>query len=168
MISKKIAMLGSWGVGKTSLVRQFVHNVFEDKYLATLGVKVDTKVVAVESSEVKLMLWDIAGAEDNFSVPMHYIKGSAAFLLVIDGSRSDSLQAAADLADKVYAEVASLPFLIAVNKNDLEWQIDLEQVENAFAHFQTAPLILSTSAKSGENVEAAFSQITKLLAEAGL
>ncbi|MFT5571234.1 MAG: GTPase SAR1 family protein [Cryomorphaceae bacterium] len=41
MISKKVALLGTWGVGKTSLVRHFVHSVFEQKYLSTLGVKVD-------------------------------------------------------------------------------------------------------------------------------
>ena len=63
MIAKKVAMLGMWGVGKTSLVQQFVHSLYDEKYHTTLGVKVDKKVVDLDDgTTVNLMLWDIAGA----------------------------------------------------------------------------------------------------------
>ena len=65
MIQKKVCMLGGTGVGKTSLVSQFVTSLFSDSYMTTIGVKVDKKVVAVEDREVTLVLWDIYG-EDEF------------------------------------------------------------------------------------------------------
>lgn len=158
MISKKVAMLGMWGVGKTSLVRQFVHSSFDDKYLSTLGVKVDKKVVHLETQDVNLMLWDIAGAEDKFSVPMHYIKGAAAFLLVVDGTRQESLDSARDLVKKIELEIGDLPFVVAVNKSDLEWQITIDQVAATFK-VDT----FSTSAKTGENVELLFTRLAERL-----
>ncbi|MFT5655355.1 MAG: small GTP-binding protein [Arenicella sp.] len=68
MISKKIVMIGAWGVGKTSLVRQYVDSVFSEKYHSTIGVKVDKKVLQVDEQELTMVLWDIAGAEEHFPV----------------------------------------------------------------------------------------------------
>jgi len=161
MIKKKVVMLGAWGVGKTSLVRQFVQHVFDEKYLSTLGVKIDKKRVNVLGQEVDLVLWDIAGAEDHFSVPMHYVKGAAGYLLIIDGTRRASLETARDLVKLVEQEVGQLPFVVVVNKSDLEWELDAAAVEAAFeGHNQPC---FSTSAKTGENVEEIFSTITEKL-----
>ncbi|NND81330.1 MAG: GTP-binding protein [Gammaproteobacteria bacterium] len=159
MIKKKIVMLGSWGVGKTSLVRQFVENVFEDKYLSTLGVKVDTKQVQVDGKEIKLMLWDIAGAEDNFSVPMNYLKGAAGCLLVVDGTRKESLQTALELKTLVEKEIGALPFVVAANKSDLQWQLSNADLEDAFP--KPTDRWFSTSAKTGQNVEALFQEMAE-------
>jgi small GTP-binding protein len=78
VIQKKIALLGAPGVGKTSLVRRFVESLFDEKYLTTIGVKVDKKTVQVRGQDVLLMIWDIAGAEESFSVPISLPKISAA------------------------------------------------------------------------------------------
>jgi small GTP-binding protein len=64
MIQKKVCMLGTSGVGKTSLVAKFVHSIFSDKYLTTVGVKIDKKTVTVDGNEVMLMIWDLAGDDD--------------------------------------------------------------------------------------------------------
>lgn len=65
-LKKKICMLGTHGVGKTSLVRHFVHSIFDDHYLSTIGVKIDRKTVQLDEVEVTMVLWDIAGEEDFF------------------------------------------------------------------------------------------------------
>lgn len=161
MINKKVAMLGTWGVGKTSLVRQFVHSVFEEKYLSTLGVKVDKKSVTVNNQDVNLMLWDIAGAEDNFSVPMHYVKGAAGYLIVIDGTRHESLEAALDLVELIESKIGNLPFVVAVNKSDLEWQLSGDEIDAALANYNHT--WFATSAKTGENVEAVFNAMAEKL-----
>jgi len=64
MIKKKIVMLGSFAVGKTSLVQRFVNSIFSEKYLTTIGVKIDQKIVNVNDKEVNLLLWDIHGEDD--------------------------------------------------------------------------------------------------------
>lgn len=163
MISKKIAMIGSWGVGKTSLVRQFVDSVFSEKYHSTIGVKIDKKVLSVDGQELTMVLWDIAGAEKNFSVPLHYVKGAAGYLLAIDGTRRDSLNAAVDIVEEIEKGIGSLPFITVVNKSDLDWELSDSEIDSAFSKFDQQ--WLATSAKSGENVEAAFAALARQVLE---
>ena len=88
MIEKKICMLGASGVGKTSLVSRFVSSIFSDKYLTTVGVKVDKKVVAVDDTQVTLLLWDIYGQDEFQTVKPAYLRGASGYLLVADGTRA--------------------------------------------------------------------------------
>jgi len=162
MIQKKVAMLGYFGVGKTSLVRQFVSSLFDDKYLATIGVKVDKKVVEAAGEQVQLMLWDIAGAEERFSVPLSFVRGSSGILLVVDGTRPDTLERALELEGRVREELGRLPLVVALNKADLTdaWRLDPSQIA------RLEPLggpILRSSARTGEGVEEAFLALAEQL-----
>ena len=87
MIQKKICLLGGFGVGKTSLVSRFVHSIFSDKYLTTVGVKIDKKRVDLGSQQVDLVIWDIYGEDDFQKVRMSYLRGASGYLLVADGTR---------------------------------------------------------------------------------
>ena len=97
MIQKKICMLGATGVGKTSLVSRFVSSIFSDKYLTTVGVKIDKKTVTVEARTVTLVLWDIYGEDAFQSVRASYLRGAAGYLLVADGTRQLTLDTARSL-----------------------------------------------------------------------
>ena len=88
MIQKKICMLGAFAVGKTSLVQRFVKSLFSDRYLTTVGVKIDKKIVTVGDTEVSLVLWDLAGEDEFQSVQTSYLRGASGYLLVIDGTRA--------------------------------------------------------------------------------
>src|SRR5258706_9379064 len=111
MLKKKICMVGYYGVGKTSLVSQFVNHLFADKYQTTVGVKVDKKIVEVEGREVTLMLWDVAGEEDNAPVKLSHVRGSSGYLLVVDGRRRKTLEAALSIQQRVETEIGPCPFL---------------------------------------------------------
>jgi len=162
MISKKVAMLGMWGVGKTSLVQQFVNSIYDDKYLSTLGVKVDKKVVSVGDQDLTMMLWDIAGAEDHFSIPLHYVKGSAGYLLVLDGTRKASLEVGLELVKMITEGIGDIPFVPVVNKSDLDWELSDDEIDAAFADYPCE--WLKSSAKTGENVDLAFQTLaTRML-----
>ena len=160
MIQKKICMVGSFGVGKTSLVARYVKSIFSDKYLTTLGVKIDKKSLSVDGEEVNLMLWDLAG-EDALTVikPMQ-LRGASGYILVADGCRASTLDAAIDLQSRVEAELGSLPFTCVVNKVDLRdsWEVD----DTALDRLRTLgwPFLL-TSAKSGEGVEALIQSLAE-------
>lgn len=160
MIQKKIALIGSAGVGKTSLVRRFVSSIFDDKYLTTIGVKIDKKVVEVGGQEVTLMLWDIAGAEEHFSIPSSYIRGAAGYLLVVDGTRPETAAAALELNAQIASDVGILPHLVVINKADLELQ--LAPGDAAVAALGGLS-VLVTSAKTGDGVDAAFTQLAGAL-----
>ena len=159
MITRKVAMVGHWGVGKTSLVRQFVSQQFGEKYLATLGVKIDKKVVELDDETVNIVLWDIAGSEDDFSVPMHYVKGAAGYLLVVDQTRPDTLLSAKDLATAIGKEAPDMKCVVALNKSDLDAEISPDDLANA----KLADDWFHTSAKTGDGVEEAFAALARKL-----
>lgn len=155
MLKKKICMLGYYGVGKTSLVSQFVNHLFADKYQTTVGVKVDKKTVQVGDREVTLMLWDVAGEEDNAPVKLSYVRGANGYLLVADGLRGKTLDAAVSIQQRVEAEIGRHPFLLLANKADERagWEVQ----DSALAQLQARGwTVLETSAKTGANVEQAF------------
>lgn len=155
MIQKKIAMLGMYAVGKTSLVQRFVHSRYDEKYHTTIGVKVDTKEITIRDQEVMLLLWDIAGAEDYFTVPTSYIRGAAGYMLVIDGTRSETLERGLELISQVENSLGKLPFVTLLNKSDLsdQWQLQDEDIAKLTAQ-GCEPL--RCSARTGEGVETAF------------
>ncbi|MBI9086476.1 MAG: GTP-binding protein [Desulfobacterales bacterium] len=159
MIQKKICMLGSFAVGKTSLVRHYVKGMFSEKYLTTVGVKIDKKQVTVENRQVNLILWDLAGEDDFQRVQRSYLRGTSGYLLVADGTRRETIDMALTLQNRAEQELGAVPFLLLINKADLtdEWDMDdiqLDQLkENGWR-------MMLTSAKTGENVEAAFTELT--------
>lgn len=162
MIKKKICMLGSFAVGKTSLVQQFIHSKFSEKYLTTIGVKIDQKLVSLDGQEVLLLLWDIHGEDEFQKIPTSYLKGTSGFFLVLDGTRS----ATAAVAEKILAlarnTVGEVPFLLLINKSDLKNQWEFDQSDLGSLALQ-AKAIIETSAKTGEGVEEAFTALTKAL-----
>ena len=103
MIQKKICMLGGFAVGKTSLVSRFVSSIFSDKYLTTVGVKIDKKPVSVDGRDVTLMLWDIYGQDDFQTVQPSQLRGMAGYLLVVDGTRRATLDVARQLQAEGHA-----------------------------------------------------------------
>lgn len=160
MLQKKICMLGSFAVGKTSLVRRYVESIYSDVYQTTVGVKVDKKVVQVNSTELTLVLWDLYGEDEFQKMRWSYLRGSAGYLLVADGTRRATLDKAVLLDERVREEVGDIPFVFVVNKSDLveDWKLDAP-LEAQFA--AKAWSVLRCSAKTGENVEEAFTQLAR-------
>jgi small GTP-binding protein len=158
MIQKKLALLGAAGVGKTSLVRRFVDSIFDDTYLTTIGVKVDKKPVRVGETDLTLMIWDVAGAEEHFSVPSSYVKGASGFLLVVDGTRPDTLATAVRIVDQMDRDLGRLPFVLVLNKADLTdaWRVTADDVRTLEAR---SLAVMQSSAKTGDGVETAFQRL---------
>jgi len=155
MLQKKICMLGSFAVGKTSLVRRFVESIFSPEYFTTVGAKVDKKDVEVAGKKMTMVLWDLYGEDDFQKIRWSHFGGAFGFLLVADGTRRATLDKAIELEEKARAAVGVLPFVFVINKSDLadEWEIDNEAQASLAAKGWK---ILHTSAKTGEGVEAAF------------
>ncbi|MEM9387365.1 MAG: Rab family GTPase [Pseudomonadota bacterium] len=158
----KICLLGDVGVGKTSLVTRFVHGGYSADYLTTVGVKIDTKVVEPpRGSTVKFVIWDIAGTEALSSIDRTYTRGASGFFLVADGTRPASLEVAAGLHDQLDDELKALPFVPIINKRDLA----AELTDESMARWRQAGFgAITTSARTGENVEFAFAQLAMQIA----
>ena len=163
MIQKKICMLGASAVGKTSLVRRFVHSIFSERYHTTVGVKIDKKVMSVDGTDMTLMLWDLHGEDEFQSVRVSYLRGSSGHLVVADGTRPDTLARAYSLQTTIDKGV---PFVLILNKADLEdeWAIEDSELEEAKRRNWT---ILRTSAKTGDGVREAFLSLARRMLQGG-
>lgn len=155
MIQKKICMLGTFAVGKTSLVQRFVQSIYSDKYHTTVGVKIDKKQVQVGDAEMMLLLWDVEGAETAHDLRKSYLRGAAGYLLVADGTRHETFYKALEIQTRAQETVGEVPFLFLINKADLfdQWTVDPRETE---ALRQKRWQIVETSAKTGAGVEEAF------------
>ena len=164
MIQRKVCMLGGFAVGKTSLVSRYVSSLFSDKYLSTVGVKIDKKQVDVDGKAVTLMLWDIYGQDEFQSVQQTQLRGMAGYLLVVDGTRRATLETARQMHQKATEAVGPVPFILLINKADLaaQWEID-EQL--MFKLVEQGWRVIRTSAKTGEGVDEAFMALAKAMVQ---
>lgn len=162
MIEKKICMLGSFAVGKTSLVTRFVTSIFSDRYLTTIGVKIDKKMVSCDGRDMTLILWDIHGDDEFQRIRTSYLRGASGYLLVVDGTRRDTLVTAMGLRDTILQTLGEVPFVLLFNKADLidDWDIDAATIESCR---QRGWSVIITSAKTGQGVEEAFVTLAQRL-----
>ena len=161
VIQKKICMLGSFAVGKTSLVSHFVSGVFSDKYLTTVGVKIDKKTIRAGDQDLNLVLWDLHGEDEFQKVQDSYLRGSAGCFLVVDGTRPATFDWALYLQDKAETILGNVPVVFLLNKVDLVDQWELPGNYEEDLRGKGVPYF-RTSAKTGEGVEAAFQTLGEL------
>lgn len=153
-------MLGATAVGKTSLVRRFVESMFSEKYQATIGVKIDRKLVELDDTQVSLLLWDLQGEDDLQKVRMSYLRGAAGLVFVADGTRPETVETARGIQQSAVETIGEVPAVLLLNKSDLSenWMVD-----DALVH-GSGPVgltVFRTSARTGDNVDAAFTELVR-------
>jgi small GTP-binding protein len=171
-LKSKVCLLGEKAVGKTSLIRRYVLNMFDDHYITTIGTKVSKKEIRVFQPEqdrvidVDMTVWDIMG-EKGFRELLReaYFYGANGILAVCDVTRRKTLDDLDDWIDGVEAVAGRVPILVVVNKADLlkEAQVTEREITQVARAFESDYIL--TSAKTGENVEEAFRKIGALVAE---
>jgi small GTP-binding protein len=161
MIQKKVCMIGVYGTGKTSLVQQYVHSRFSEKYHSTVGVKIDRKVLEVIGEPITLVLWDIAGKEGDEEVPASYVRGAHGVIFVADFTRRETWDELPAFDQLVQGAAGSVPIVVALNKADLTAQrVIRPEDEKKFANQWD---IVHTSAKTGQGVEDIFQRLARAM-----
>lgn len=172
-VNKKVCLLGDFAVGKTSLVRRFVYNLFDEKYISTIGVKVSRKAITVSNEgkviELVMMLWDLAGSEEFDRVRTSYLRGASAAILVCDLTRPESLDNLSLYVKELRAVRPAAELVLAANKSDLieQWQasqlplLDVEAVGREASRLGAKCFF--TSAKTGAGVDEMFRELGQLL-----
>ncbi len=156
-ISKKIILIGNFGVGKTSLVRQFVHQKFSDEYLTTLGVKIDKKNVEINDTSVNMIIWDIAGEVSQTKVPTSYYLGSHGIIYVFDLTRPSTFQNVEDDLNYIQKLLPNVPICFTGNKKDLLTEEELQETIKVIPR----EVNFFTSALTGESIEEMFQYIAE-------
>ncbi|MEL6816743.1 MAG: Rab family GTPase, partial [Cyanobacteria bacterium J06598_3] len=129
-----------------------------DKYQTTVGVKIDKKLVETPAATINMILWDIHGEDEFQNVRMSYLRGAAAYLLVIDGTRRASLDVALNLRAKVSENLGNIPFVTVINKCDLQSEWEITEQDIAMLKSKGFDL-LPTSAKTDIGIERCFGKL---------
>jgi len=175
LVKMKVCMVGEAAVGKTSLVRRFVLDIFNEAYAATLGARVTKRELHFQGLEipkhvrVDMTLWDIMG--ERFvrdELRESYLLGAQAVIAVADVARPSTLDALETWIDWVRNAVGDVPVVYAVNKIDLLPELmkrpNDEEIEQTFGMKDV--MWFYTSAKTGQGVEGVFTAVAKqVLAE---
>ena len=166
----KLCIFGDGGVGKTTLIRRFSEEIFEENMLMTIGADFSVKNVDIEGRTITLRIWDFAG-EERFRVLLPaFAKGADGGIFMYDTTRYSSLSQTKDwLSIFEYfgsGEKGKIPIIMVGGKIDLEEKrsvtpeeaLELANSYSLYGHYEC-------SSKTGENVENIFKSIAKIMIE---
>lgn len=172
-VMAKAVLVGDKAVGKTSLVRRYVLDQFDDRYLLTLGAKVTKKVEAVDLPDndlhvsLELNVWDIMGQAGFRELAKEaYFHGSRGILAVVDLTRKSTLEGIDAWIRAVQDVTGPVPLVLMANKKDLTAQAALTPSDVAAKATQLGCPSFLSSAKTGESVEAAFRHLSTQIVRA--
>ncbi|MHA1798864.1 MAG: Rab family GTPase [Candidatus Helarchaeota archaeon] len=162
----KIILIGDPGVGKTSTIRRYSDNKFDQSYLPTIGADFNLKVVEMENFEIILTIWDIGG-HDRFSMIRNfYYQGAHGGFIIFDLTRRETFENVKNwYSDLIKGANARIPSLIIANKSDLTNEIKVSDEEIELLSKELNIKWYKTSAKTGENINDAFAEIARMIVE---
>ena len=159
-ISKKIVLLGHFGVGKSSLIRRFVEDSFTDNYKVTIGVHILKKEVEVSKKDtVNLIIWDLEGNDDITNTRPSYMLGTSGIIYVVDLTRPTTYKQLESDLNFIKTNYPSAKIKVVGNKKDLVTKDFLKQNNGIFKPF----IDFFTSAKANTKVNDLFSTLAKEL-----
>jgi small GTP-binding protein len=173
IISKKICLVGDFGVGKTSLIRRFVDQQFSDQYLSTVGVKISRKTVELhevkqqEKLDLQMLIWDVEGSTKFKAIAPTYLQGARGVIIVADVTRTETVERLPEHID-LFLKVNPQGYMVlALNKSDL---VDDHKLTNLiqsvqFKYQERVIKVCATSAKTGTSVDDIFSALAYKMVE---
>jgi small GTP-binding protein len=167
--SYKFIIVGSSGVGKTSILKRLVEDSFTDDSLATIGVEFESTVIMVEEQKVKLQIWDTAGQERFRSIAKAYYRNAVGVIVVYDLTDRKSFDELSGWFTDIHTLCdANAVIQLIGNKSDLAGNrvVTVSEAESFAEHHRIQ--YLETSAKMGANIGEAFVKVAALLLKRGV
>lgn len=167
----KLCLIGEGNVGKTSLIKKYVFDQFDEKYVCTIGTKVTKKVIKVQRPngdgefDISLMIWDIMGQQGFRQLLQDsYFFGAQGIIGVCDVTRKNTLGELNSWMDAVQSVTNKIPAVFLGNKCDLkDWQeVELSDLNSLASRYVNAKAYLS-SAKTGQNVDTCFNRLGDII-----
>uniref|UniRef100_A0AAY4CBL6 RAB7A, member RAS oncogene family n=1 Tax=Denticeps clupeoides TaxID=299321 RepID=A0AAY4CBL6_9TELE len=168
----KVIILGDSGVGKTSLMNQYVNKKFSNQYKATIGADFLTKEVMVDDRLVTMQIWDTAGQERFQSLGVAFYRGADCCVLVFDVTAQNTFKTLDSWRDEFLIQASprdpeNFPFVVLGNKIDLENRQVTTKRAQVWCQSKNNIPYFETSAKEAINVEQAFQTIARNAPQTG-
>eukprot|EP00916_Digyalum_oweni_P021351 GHVL01035467.1.p1 GENE.GHVL01035467.1~~GHVL01035467.1.p1 ORF type:complete len:217 (-),score=26.03 GHVL01035467.1:183-833(-) len=161
----KYIIIGDTGVGKSCLLLQFTDKRFRADHDLTIGVEFGSRLVTIDSKQIKLQIWDTAGQESFRSITRSYYRGAAGALLVYDVTRRETYEHLSRWLEEARLNAnADMTIMLIANKCDLERR-EVTTVEGEEFAKKHGLFFMETSAKTAQNVEEAFIQTARKIYE---
>jgi small GTP-binding protein len=175
MLAMKVLILGDGAVGKTSLRHRYMGRGFKSTYMMTIGADFVIKELTYEDgTTVALQIWDIAGQDTFMQLRPTFYQGAVGALMVFDVTRPDTYNNISNWVNEIgkYHQIDHFPIILIANKIDLRESIKMcitsskgeelaRSFENSYYNNSWKIPYVETSAKTGENVEDAFINLSK-------
>jgi len=163
-LMKKICLLGDGAVGKTSLIRKFVFDKFDDRYIMTFGTKVSKKQMDVtrggQDYAITLLVWDILGQRVHNNLHSAYYQGATGAFIVCDTTRKETLDNLEEWIDVFRKVNKNAPVVLLGNKSDLTDEMQFGDAELGQIAEKYGMKYHLTSAKTGAHVEESFIELS--------
>lgn len=161
LITKKICIIGNFGVGKTSLISRFVERQFNDQYLSTVGVKISKKMLELPLKSkliAQLVIWDVAGSNKFKSITPTYLQGASGAIVVADITRQETMTEITDHVQLFLSVNPKSSLVVALNKSDLANEANIAKISSATQIKNNEKVLATylTSAKTGLYVDEMF------------
>lgn len=168
----KICLVGDSAVGKTSLIRRYVFDYFDDKYISTLGTKVTLRETIIPypdsdfQVQMKMLIFDIIGDKNYRNLLKDsYFNGANGVIAVCDLTRNETLDSLNEWIETAFEVAGDAHLHLLANKTDLEDEVELSESRVSELSIRYDSPFSFVSAKTGENVEKTFQSLARRLAD---
>jgi small GTP-binding protein len=159
----KVIVIGDGKVGKTSIIRRYVHEQFDPKYKKTIGVAHALKRLIIDDSEVTMTLWDTGGQELFDCIRPQYFRGAKGALIIYDVTKKESFEHLDKWFSDLDEQCGKISVILVANKIDLIENRIIPRKEGENYALKKGLMFFETSAKTGEHVIDVMEELAKLI-----
>lgn len=157
----KLLLIGDSGVGKTCMLFSYVDGAYSPTYISTIGIDFKIKTIEIGGKKIKLQIWDTAGQERFHTITMSYYRGAMGIMLVYDITARKSFENISRWLGNIHQHASeTVEVIIVANKSDMVDRRSVTQEEGLEAAGSNGIKYIETSAKTGENINTAFEELT--------
>ncbi len=158
----KIVLVGDFDVGKQEIIKRFVDNTYQGKYVTTVAVDLTVKLIELDGKKIKLQLWDTVGNDRYRSLTTAYFRGAQGVMIVYDVTKERSFNSLTEWYRQI--EEYACPEVVTMvigNRCDLDLQREVSKERGQQAASQLGLKFFEVSPKTGENVAEAILSLVR-------